>query len=402
MVKTHHARYFTGPETPASDPLRGVRSEDRMRLITGILRESPAVVADVAAGRLRREILEKVIVREIDRQQGDYAGADRDRIIRGTLDYLFGYGPLQPYVDDERVSDIDGTGYREFSVKIDGVRRPADIDFGGEQEFDTFCKLMAVRNNGVLNENDSHCRVTDEANRLRINLSIRPRNVTGPSISIRKHRKVSYGLEDLETLGMMDARARTILEDAAAGGRSLIVSGKGASGKTTLMRALVNRMPEMERVLVCESDSEIYPEKPYCIQQRVKRRNEGGSPVTLDDLVRDGLTMSLDTYVIGETVGPEALTFIRALHSGHRGMTTTHAVSAREAPNRLITLASGAEDPESEENLRDMVAGTIDLVVHMRDFRVAELLELQGRGGPGGAFRFRDLMERGSAQEAAC
>jgi pilus assembly protein CpaF len=393
MVKTHHEKYFVKPEPAARETFQGIRGREMMPLISGILRESPAIVADVAAGKLKKEILEKIVVREVDRQHGDYEGMDRDAVVRGTLDYLFGYGPLQRYVDDERISDIDGTAYDEFSVKADGIRRPAPIDFGSEQEFDTFCKLMAVRNNGILNENDSHCRVTDEGNRLRINLSIRPRNVSGPSISIRKHRKVSYTLDDLEGLGMMDGTVKEILTEAAREGKSMIISGKGASGKTTLLRAVIDRMPEMERVLVCESDSEIYPEKKYCIQQRVKKPNEGGAQVSLADLVRDGLTMSLDTYVIGETVGPEAMTFLRAVHSGHRGMTTTHAVNAREALTRMITLASGAEDADGEGNLRSMLGSTIDLVVHMKDFKVSEVCGLNGYDERNGCFRFRNLLD---------
>ena len=47
------------------------------------------------------------------------------------------------------------------------------------------------------------------------------------------------------------------------------------------MRAFINVLPEMERVLIVESDAELYPDKPYCIEQRIKKQNEGGRPVTL-------------------------------------------------------------------------------------------------------------------------
>ena len=178
---------------------------------------------------------------------------------------MFGYGELQPYIDEEDITDIDVTRYNQFVIKRNGMRSKIPVNFGNEKIFDTYCKLIAIRNGGILNENDSHCRVTDEKNRLRINVSIRPRNIAGPSISIRKHRKISYTLDDLKCLGMLDDELVSLLQRLAQSDASILFCGKGAAGKTTLMRAFINVLPEMERVLIVESDAEIYPDKPYCI-----------------------------------------------------------------------------------------------------------------------------------------
>ena len=148
--------------------------------------------------------------------------------------------------------------------------------------------------------------MTDEKWHLRINVSIKPRNISGPAISIRKHRLKSLGLKDLVKLGMINPKIEKFMRKLAFSDATVLFCGKGAAGKTTLMRAFVNILPEMERILVVEADAEIYPDKPYCIQQRIKKENEGGRSVTLRDLIKDGLTMSLDTYCIGEIVGDEA------------------------------------------------------------------------------------------------
>ena len=213
---------------------------------------------------------------------------------------MFGYGLLQQYVEDEEISDIDGTKYNDFTVTRNGVRQRIDVDFGSEKMLEGYCKLIALRNGGVLNENDSQCRVTDEKRRMRINISIRPRNVSGAAISIRKHRLKSYSIEDLVHCGMLTEQTARILRELALSDATILFCGKGAAGKTTLLRAFVNSLPEMERVLIAETDAEIYPEKPCCIEQRIKKENEGGVKVTLRELVRDGLTMSLDTYCVGK------------------------------------------------------------------------------------------------------
>lgn len=340
-----------------------------------ILRECPALVADVSAGRISRSVLETEIIKDIDMHRYHF-GFNRDELIRKVFDFMFGYGELQPYIDEEDITDIDGTFYNQFVIKRHGVRSKIPVNFGSEKIFDTYCKLVAVRNGGILNENDSHCRVTDEKNRLRINVSIKPRNISSPAISIRKHRKDSYTLRDLQKLGMLNSKLIEMLERLASSDASVLFCGKGAAGKTTLLRAFLNTLPEMERVLIVESDAEIYPDKPYCIEQRVKKQNDGGRPVTLKDLVRDGLTMSLDTYCVGEITGDEAWEFIKAAFSGHRGIATTHSESAGDALARLLTLSKGAKISESEKTIKDMLGRSINIIIYLKEFRVVEILEV--------------------------
>ena len=234
-----------------------------------ILTDSPDLVAEVAAGRMERGTLESLILKQAEGERLRF-GLYREELVRRVLDFMFGYGPLQELVEDDAVSDIDGTRFDEFSVKRNGERSRVDVRFPDEKTFDAYCRLVVIRNGGILNENDSHCRVTDEARRLRINVAIPPRNVDGPSISVRKHRREAFSLEELSVAGMLAEGLSGRLRDLAGSGRTVLFCGRGAAGKTTLLRAFVKAMPEMERVLVAESDSEIFPDKPFCIQQRIK------------------------------------------------------------------------------------------------------------------------------------
>ncbi|HBN85560.1 MAG TPA: hypothetical protein DDZ89_17150, partial [Clostridiales bacterium] len=187
-----------------------------------------------------------------------------------------------------------------------------------------------------------------------------------------------YNMNDLVNLGMMSRQVKELLEFMAKGCASVVFCGKGAAGKTTLLRAFIDTMPEMERVLIAESDTEIYPSKPYCIQHKIKKKNEGGIVVTLSDLVRDGLTMSLDTYVIGEIVGSEAWEFIKASFSGHRCSGTVHAENAKAVFARLMALARGDSNAYSEKTILQMAAEGIDAVVYLKNFKVDEILEVTG------------------------
>lgn len=303
-------------------------------IATDILIKHPGLVVEGAKSDGEKSPLEDAIIASTESNMKSF-GFYQDELLKRVMDFMFGYGPLQKYIDDEDITDIDGTKYNEFSIKKFGVREKINIAFKDEKTFDTYCRLIIIRNGGIINENDSHCRIVDEKNRLRINVSIPPRNITGPSISIRKHRVIPYMMDDLESLGMLTKENKNILRTLGKNDSSIVFSGKGASGKTTLVRAFINSLPLMERVLVLESDSEIYPEKKFCIAQRIKKPNEGGRAVTLRELVADGLTMSLDTYCVGEIVGSEAWEFLKAAFSGHRCIATTHSESAEDTMDRL-------------------------------------------------------------------
>lgn len=346
-------------------------------VIQHILAGSPSVVAEVACGRETRDVLDKMIIKYLDEKMY-HNGLYRNEIIKKVFDYMFGYGELQQYIEDEDISDIDGTSHDDFVIKKNGVRQKIDVAFPSEKSFETYCKLIAVRNGGILNENDSHCRVTDLKSRLRINVSIRPRNVSGASISIRKHRFKSYSLEDLKRLGMLDQDSFIYLKNTACSNKSVIFCGKGAAGKTTLLRAFINELPEMERVLIAESDAELYPDKKYCIQQKVKKPQEGGRTIRLDDLIRDGLTMSLDTYCVGEIVGEEAWDFIKAGFTGHRVLATVHAKNCEDAIDRLCMLCDLSKINCSEHTIKSIICRSIDVIVFVKNFKVYEIIEYTG------------------------
>ncbi|NLO36785.1 MAG: CpaF family protein [Clostridiaceae bacterium] len=342
-----------------------------------ILQSDAATVAAVAAHKVPRQALWDIIARTAD-QVSVRAGFFRRDLQQQVMDFLFGYGPLQACILDEAVTDVDATAPDAFTIKRDGVRQLLPLRFPDAQTYDTFCRLLVIRNGGQINENDSHCRVTDEQNRLRINVTIPPRSVRYPTLSIRKHRQKSLHLPDLQASGMFDQAVADRLRHWAEEGRSVLFCGKGAAGKTTLLRAFLEALPRLERVLVAESDSELYPEKPCCLLQRIKKPHEGGRPVSLYDLVRDGLTMSLDAYCIGEIVGDEALAFIHAAFSGHRCLGTIHADRPEEVPDRLLALARPASRGESDRTLRRMIGSSLDIVVCLKQFKVARIVVIHG------------------------
>lgn len=241
-----------------------------MMITDEIIQEKPYFVINAYSDEEKKTSLKTEIISILDRGDYYYSGG-REIIVNSIFDFMFGYGVLQKYIDDDDITDIDGTAYNEFSITKNGERIPIEIDFGDSSYFETYCKLISIRSGGFLNEDDTHCRTADIERKLRINVSIPPRNVSGPAISIRKHRKIAYSYADLLTLGMLDEQSMELLKTLGPTESSILFCGKGAAGKTTLMRTFLNDLPELERVLVVESDAEVYPDKKFCIEQRTKK-----------------------------------------------------------------------------------------------------------------------------------
>ncbi len=313
------------------------------------------------------------------RKKGIPPPPDTEEVILGTFRHMFGYGILQPLIEEEEISDINGTRYDHILYKKRGKLFQSGISFENEGAFLNYCKLIVLRNGGKLNSNHSFDRVDDHENLLRITVSIPPRSATGPSLSIRKHPRTSRSLEELVDLGMLDARSRGLLEEIMARGKNLLIAGKGAAGKTTLLRSLLREVAWDKRFLVCESENELYPEGKNFIVEKISQSDHGNS-VSLSHLMRDGLSMSLEGYCVGEIVGEEAWEFIAAGLTDHLTLGTIHSSGILEVTLRLKMLINHRVGNYSNEAIEEMIMGSLDYVIYLKEYRLVEIAHVKEGG----------------------
>lgn len=343
------------------------------RIVDDLLTEHTELIVDVDHGNKEKsEIVAKVT--ELANKES-LGIMQRDELIREVLNDLFLYGRIQELIEDETISDIEYTSYQHGVIKRNGKKEilPSKYLFGSEDEFKHFAITRVRRNNGIINENYSHERVSDERFRLRINVSIPPRNRNYTSMQIRKHPLNPYTMKDLLRLemfteGQMESLIKLIKEK-----KRFVICGKGAAGKTTLLRALMMETSVLDSYLVAEKDVELYLDKPNFIQQKIKKTSQGGLDVTLGDLVKDGLTMSLDGYVIGEIVAEEAWYFINAGNTDHVIVGTIHAESIQDVPRRLLSLVETYKPGPKSETILNLISRGLDAAIYMKNFKVVSI-----------------------------
>lgn len=350
-------------------------------------------MVDSAEARAAKEALAGEINR-LCREKAQAFTFDQEEMSVRVMNFLLGYGILQELVENEDISDIDFTRYNHCTIKKSGAKELMDVRFNSDKEFQNFACLMIVRNGGIINADENHRRESDERYRLRINVAIPPRNVTGTSLIIRKHRQHPYTLEDLVSLGMLTDDIAAYLKDSFYHSKhNTLFVGRGASGKTTLLRACLMNVDPLRNFLVCEKDTELYlDDYPNFIIQRFKKESDGGRPITLKDLVADGLTMSVEGMVVGELMGDEVFDFLSAGYTDHVIYGTAHTSGVRDTAKRLITMIETGTRRLSEEVIKELIAGSIKDIVYMDRFRVKDIVRITGYDRASGEFSYIDIL----------
>lgn len=335
-----------------------------------LLKEKSDLIAGVETGKYPRSDLELELVKLMDKRHMPGVRASR---IQTLMNHMFGYGTLQKYIEMPEVTDIIMTHFQYGVIIKNGITERIPIDFQNVKAFENFLKLIVIRQGGKLNEHDAHARVSDPVWQLRINAIISPRASSGPILTIRKHQKKPKSLDQLLQEGFLTSESLQMVKEIACNHSRFLICGKGAAGKTTLMRAMIDAIGTNQRLMICESDQEIFAQSPTMVAQLSRMDKREGRLITLDDLIKDGLTMNMDGYCIGEITGKEAWSFIKAGYTDHRIMATIHASSAQGAIKRLVTLCELKEEGVGQGLVEEMAYGALDYVIYVADYKLCQI-----------------------------
>jgi pilus assembly protein CpaF len=188
------------------------------------------------------------------------------------------------------------------------------------------------------------------------------------SLAFRRYpRRLS--LAELVQAQMLTPLAAQFLRDAVLVGLSILISGGTGSGKTTLLQALIDCLPRQTRLGLVEQRPELRPQGDNFVQLHAQPLTiEGNRDLPLSALVHALLWQQPDRVVVGECRGSEALGWLRAANSGHRGcMTTIHANQGVQSAFWVLEgMVSEANAHLSETQIRRRIATGIQLVLHAK------------------------------------
>lgn len=335
----------------------------------------------------RRAAAQSILEQAYAQTHVSLANTLREQLFHDVLDDLFGYGPIQPLLDDPDISEVMVNGAKKVYIERKGKVLKTNIVF--EDDFQVMRVIERIISPlGRRIDADSptvDARLPDGS---RVNAVIPPVAIDGPCITIRKFQKDKLTINQLISLGSITPNMAEFMRACVISRLNIIISGGTGSGKTTLLNILSSYIPEDERIVTIEDAAELQLQQEHVVRLETKPANlDGSGQVTIRDLVRNSLRMRPERIVVGEVRGGEALDMLQAMNTGHDGsLTTLHANSPRDAISRLETmvLMAGMELPLKV--VRAQVASAIDLIVQqsrMKDGtrKVTAITEVSGMEG---------------------
>jgi pilus assembly protein CpaF len=312
---------------------------------------------------------------------------DRKKVVDELINDLTGFGPINPLLLDEEVSEVMVNGPKQVYCERKGKLVLTSIQFRDDEHVMSVIEKIVAPIGRRIDESSPmvDARLPDGS---RVNAIIPPLALNGPTITIRKFSKDPFQIEDLVNFGTLTADMATFLDACVKARLNIFVSGGTGSGKTTTLNVLSNFIPDDERIVTIEDAAELQLGQDHVVSLESRPSNiEGKGAITIRDLVKNSLRMRPDRVVIGEVRGSEALDMLQAMNTGHDGsLATGHSNSPRDMISRLETmvLLGGVDLPIKA--IREQISGALDLIIQQSRLKdgsrkITNITEVQGMEG---------------------
>lgn len=362
-----------------------VQGKDRQsvlqELVNDYITQKQSVLLQVKKGQMSKEdFLEEV--RRHATYYYELSGKREQELMEDFEQYVFGYSILSPLIDDDDISDIRVVSFDNVRVKRKGKRTDGGVSFSSPKEYRQFVDYVATKNQVNISNLNAIQRFTDTDSHpdfiLRFTVSMPLVNTSQePYLCIRKVPKSFPQMRELIEKEMLSQDTAELLVQRFRQGSTLICGGN-SSGKTTLLNALKETLPDDMAVLIIQQADELTTKYHPDMMFLHSLPGTGESQVNYDlkDISIAGLTMDVDFFIIGEVKGAEAMYLLNAAYTGQICAATIHAPSADKAPDKLVDYAM-YESRYSRDELMKMM-DCFQTLIFMEHYKVKQIFSCEG------------------------
>src|SRR6266536_6607973 len=318
-----------------------------------------------SAEELAEKVL-RVVTEQLALDRTPLTREERRQITREITDDILGYGPLEPFLRDDSVTEVMVNAYDRIYVERLGKIERTQAAFADNSHLLRIIDKIVSQIGRRVDEASPmvDARLPDGS---RVNAIIPPLALRGPTLTIRKFSRDPYTMNDLISFGSISPKAAQFLAACVKGKPNVLISGGTGTGKTTTLNAMSAFIPGDERIVTIEDAAELQLQQEHVITLESRPPNiEGQGEVRIRELVRNALRMRPDRIIVGEVRGAETLDMLQAMNTGHEGsLTTIHANSPRDALSRLETLVLTAGVDLPLRAIREQISSAFDLLIQI-------------------------------------
>ena len=312
---------------------------------------------------------------------------EKARLFEQIAAEILGFGPLQPLLEDDSVTEIMVNGAKNIYVERMGKIHRVPMTFESDDHVMRIIDRIVAPLGRRIDESSPYvdARLPDGS---RVNAIIPPISLVGPVLTIRKFARNPITIDQLIEYGTVSQEVLQFMKACVESRLNIVISGGTGSGKTTLLNILSQFIPGDDRIVTIENAAELQLRQEHVVTLESRPPNiEGRGEVTIRQLVINALRMRPDRIIVGEIRDEAALDMLQAMNTGHDGsMTTAHSNGPRDTLSRLETMVMMAGMELPVRAIREQVSSAIDLVVHqerMRDGtrKIVQVTEVSGMEG---------------------
>jgi len=259
---------------------------------------------------------------------------------------FIGLGRIEPFMQDEQIEDIscDGLEIPLFIFHRDPIIGSVitNVIYRDSDELDSFViRLAQVAGKSISVTSPLLSGSLSDGSRVQATLATDIAR-RGSNFTIRKFTEKPLTPIHLLNYGTLDVKTLAFLWLAVDFGKSIIVSGGTASGKTSLLNVLSLFIRPEKKIVSIEDTPELKLPHPHWVPQvaRSPVEIEGGrkfGEVDLFDLLTESLRQRPDYIIVGEVRGKEAYVLFQEMATGHPSLATIHAENMSKLMDRLTS-----------------------------------------------------------------
>ncbi len=247
--------------------------------------------------------VQTVVEVELDRRSERITAEERQRVVDDVIDEVLGYGPIDPFLRDDTITEVMVNGHDQVFIERAGVLYETDARFADDSHLMRVIERIVAAVGRRVDEASPmvDARLPDGS---RVNVIVPPLALKGPILTIRKFSADALTSSNLVDLGTLSPELVDVLEGCVQGKLNVLISGGTGVGKTTLLNVLSSYIPDTERILTIEDAAELQLDQEHVVSLEARPANiEGQGEVRIRDLVRNALRMRPDRIIVGEVRG---------------------------------------------------------------------------------------------------